>query len=107
MKSSSLKIAKEYGIKSPREYRDKLIHEWHIDSDHFNNVYTHCFLKEFVTSNVFDSIKDGEMVYDGCSYSVIWITGPKSIKNYPRCLLSFRWSVPLNCGYVLIKGKES
>lgn len=106
MKSSSLKIVKNYGISSPRAYRDILIHEWHLPSYLPNQTHTVKVLYKCRTDNLFDFIKDGELKLNHSSYSVTWLTGPKSLRSYEHCLLSFRWSYALNCGYVLIKAFE-
>lgn len=102
MKSSSIKMAKEHGIKSPREYRDILIHEWFIpkhllslDLSLNNRIINSKLLKEY--------INDGELRFQKKSYSVVWLSGPREVNNNTNAILSFRWSELLDIGYVLVK----
>lgn len=108
MKSSSLlgittmESLKRLGITSPREYRDALIHEWYLDNRYICglNVF---FLRKLKPAVLLDTIKNGEFIHQGKSYSVTWISKPETIRKADWCLSSFRFCPYLNTGYVLIK----
>lgn len=90
------------GIPNPREYRDALIHDFHLDAKH-QKFLKQYFLAEAMTRDLFMHIKDGELHIKKKSYSVIWIEPPSKVRDASVALVSLRWCDHLNRGYVLVK----
>lgn len=105
MKSSSLALAQKWGIKSPREYRDKLIHEFYIEGTLYPEEAraTDCWFVQITSQKLKERIVNGEFLFQGDQYSVVWVNSPTTVYKGTKALLSFRWSKVLNRGYVLIK----
>jgi len=104
LRSSSLKMVIEHGIKSPKKYRDSLIHDWHIPEEYKSHLLNHFIAKDLVVT-LRNKIVDGELTVGNHIYEVIWVHRPESIykSDDKYALLSFRYCKYLECGYVLIK----
>lgn len=102
MRSSSLKIATEHGVSSPRAYRDALIHDWFLSNEDKCTLETFFLAKEY-SQELKDHIKNGAFWIDNKEYHITWIHKPETVFKAEFALLSFRYCKLLNCGYVLIK----
>lgn len=101
MKSSSLKMI-DAGISNPREYRDALIHEWHLKEEYRRHLVV--FMLRYTTpQSFFRFMKDGELTIARKSHSVTWINHPNIIRGADRILVSVRYCGMLDRGYVLVK----
>lgn len=105
MRSSSLKMVMQHGIKSPQKYRDALIHEWYVPEEYKQHLQQHFLVREAggVLSN---RIKEGTITVGSYIYEVVWIHKPQTVYKERYALLSFRYCKYLNCGYALIKKYE-
>lgn len=102
MRSSSLKELIAAGIESPREYRDLLIHDWHLPEEARELVQVYFFAKEDIEM-LKKKINNGTFQLDNKSYHITWIHRPETVFKAAFALLSFRYCSYLDCGYVLIK----
>ena len=102
MRSSSLKLAIEHGIASPKIYRDSLIHDWFLDDISRNTLEVFFQAKEY-SSELQDHIRNGAFLVNEKEYHITWIHRPETIFKAEFALMSFRYCRHLNCGYVLIK----
>lgn len=105
MKSSSLYMAMRQGISSPREYRDKLIHDWELHLETSRHL-RHFFKRKCSSKFLFDNLHNGEIHVGGTTYSVIWVSKPNYIKRIGEVILSFRYCEMLLAGYVMVKAWE-
>lgn len=102
MRSSSLKLLLNAGIESPRDFRDKLIHEWFLlpeESKHLDEY----FLTAIPAKDFFELINEGELEWKNFLYQVIWIHKPVTVKHSGKAIVSFRYCKMLGCGYALVK----
>lgn len=106
MRSSSLKELLSAGIESPREYRDMLIHEWHLTEEARDIVQVYFFAKES-SAELKARINNGVFKLDNKDYHITWIHRPETVFKGPFALLSFRYCSYLHCGYVLIKALDA
>ena len=104
-----MKLMNEQGIPSPREYRDKLIHDWWLEPQIHTKLERY-FLLRAKPAIIFEAIENGELTVHKRNYSVVWINRPSYIRNLDNLpnatgwvLMSFRYCKYLRCGYVLIK----
>src|SRR5260221_6445973 len=102
MRSSSLKLLNNSGIDHPREFRDKLIHEWYLQWEEIKYLDEH-LLTAIPIEEFFSKIKEGEIQWGRFTYQIIWIQKPESIKKSGLAIVSFRFCKFLNCGYALVK----
>lgn len=103
MKSSSIKaLVQEYPAIKAREYRDILIHEWHIP-DSYKNIPAILESVKITTWNLHTNLNDGQLFYKSKQFNITWLSGPKAVKKARFAIISFRWCVYLNSGYALIK----
>ena len=102
MRSSSLKQLLDSGIKSPRDFRDKLIHDWFLTFEETK------YLDEYVltalpVSEFFELIREGEISWGKFTYQIIWVHKPATVRQSGKAIVSFRYCRMLGCGYALVK----
>lgn len=105
MKSSSIKMVMEHGIKEPRVYRDQLIHDFFIPKEIAERL-SKFYLSREAFDSVYDDIHDGELEEQGKIYHVVWIHHPESCRKHGKVEISFRYCQLLDCGYALIRKDE-
>lgn len=102
MRSSSLKLAVEHGVKSPRAYRDSLIHDWFLPEDSREYLENYFQALEY-SDELKDHIKNGVFLVGTKEYQITWVHKPETIYSGHIAIMSFRYCRLLKCGYVLIK----
>jgi len=105
MRSSSLKSLAEQGIRSPREYRDSLIHDWYLKEETINYLEEY-LLRSVSAENLFEMVIDGEIQLGKHKYQLIWIHKPASVRQTGKAIVSFRYCKFLNCGYALVRKQD-
>jgi len=106
MRSSSLKLLLKAGVENPREYRDKVIHEWFLTSEEIKYL-TYYSLRSIPIEKFFNSIdEDGELWHNEYNYQLVWIHKPESVRQSGLAIVSFRFCDMLNCGYALVKKNQ-
>lgn len=101
MKSSSIAMYMG-GIKSPKDYRDSIIHDWYLPNNYKRSL-SMFMLVETTAEAFFAHSKDGELTINGKQYSITFINSPEALKKNTLVLLSIRYSDYLHRGYVLAK----
>lgn len=102
MKSSSLLNLRKV-IPRPSEYRDALIHNWHLTENEQHYLEVYLLTKEWATEFL-AHVRDGEIYFKKKSYSVTWINSPSRIKKTGGWVtISLRYCPLLNRGYALVR----
>lgn len=102
MRSSSLKALLNVGVRSPREFRDKLIHEWFLTLEETKYLDEH-LLAAIPVEEFFPLIKNGEILYGKFIYQIVWVHKSGTVKQSGKAIVSFRFCRMLGCGYALVK----
>lgn len=102
MRSSSLKLALKHGIKSPKLYRDNLIHNWFLTDEDRQHLEVFFQAKEY-SEELENHIRNGAYYIGEKEYQITWVNKPETIFHAEYALLSFRYCSLLRCGYVLIR----
>lgn len=102
MRSSSLKLLLDSRIEHPREYRDRLIHEWYLKKE--DTEFLEVFIMQYYSIEVFlAKVIDDEIRLGTKKYQIIWVHRPQTVKKSGTAVISFRYCNLLDCGYALIK----
>lgn len=101
MRSSSLKLLQSE-VDNPREFRDKIIHDWFLTSEEVRHLHKH-LLSAIPVEEFFDKIEHGQIQHGDYAYQVVWIHKAASVKKSGKAIVSFRYCKFLNCGYALVK----